>query len=67
LNRKAKKHEPFIQHLKGTRDKKFSANIEELKTKDYSFTGRSFEDMGHGGDACFHARQNLFIAGIKTC
>ena len=35
--------------IKGTVDKKLSANLEELKAKGYPFTCKIFEDMGHGG------------------
>ena len=35
--------------IKGTVDKKLSANLEELKEKGYPFTCKIFEDMGHGG------------------
>jgi len=35
--------------IKGTVDKKLSAGLMELKEKDYPFTFRIFEDMGHGG------------------
>ena len=34
--------------IKGTVDKKLSANLEELKAKGYPFTCKIFEDMGHG-------------------
>ena len=37
------------QRIKGTVDKKLSANLEELKAKGYPFTCKIFEDMGHGG------------------
>ena len=35
--------------IKGTVDKKLSANLEELKAKGHPFTCKIFEDMGHGG------------------
>ena len=35
--------------IKGTVDKKLSANLEELKAKGYPFTCKILEDMGHGG------------------
>ena len=35
--------------IKGTVDKKLSANLEKLKAKGYPFTCKIFEDMGHGG------------------
>ena len=35
--------------IKGTVDRKLSANLEELKAKGYPFTCKIFEDMGHGG------------------
>ena len=35
--------------IKGTVDKKLSANLDELKAKGYPFTCKISEDMGHGG------------------
>ena len=35
--------------IKGTVDKKLSANLDELKEKGYPFTCKIFEEMGHGG------------------
>ena len=35
--------------VKGTVDKKLSANLEKLKAEGYPFTSKIFEDMGHGG------------------
>ena len=35
--------------IRGTVDKKLSADLEKLKAKGYPFTCKIFEDMGHGG------------------
>lgn len=50
--------------IKGTVDKKLSADIESLKAKGYPFTCKIFEDMGHGGLA--GENTDRFIQEVKA-
>lgn len=45
--------------IKGTVDKKFSAQLEKLKSQGYPFKYKIFTEIGHGGLAGEHPEQFL--------